>query len=214
MGKRSTKQLAYLSEHLGKFKPSADITSPFSQLDADALLSLIPLSLIMNSPRVRVEASRQREHMNKVEVGVRYGKESLAFGYLIGIAYNHLKDAREKVVGLRGLNDLQFDMLINCWVLAQLSHVFKASQLMKHTGNRKHFYKVFKELVSLGFLRHLSASEVHDITGLIVPSHMLNAKYYCLTRETDKIFDEFNLMFTRVYRDFTRNSWVNDLEAL
>ena len=60
MGKRSTKQLAYLSEHLGKFKPSADITSPFSQLDADALLSLIPLSLIMNSPRVRVEASRQR----------------------------------------------------------------------------------------------------------------------------------------------------------
>jgi hypothetical protein len=43
---------------------------------------------------------------------------------------------------------------------------------------------------------------------------MLNAKYYCLTRETDKIFDEFNLMFTRVYKDFTRNSWLNDLEAL
>lgn len=214
MGKRSIKQLAYLPEHLGKFHPSQDIDSPLSSPEAEAILSLLSLKQIMNSNRVKKEVSKQRAHIDKVNKGIRYGKESLAFGFLIGIAFNHLRDIRSKIIGLRGLNDLQFDMLINCWVLAQLSHVFKASQLMKHTGNKKHFYKVFKELVSLGFLRHLSASEVHDLTGLIVPSHMLNAKYYCLTRETDKIFDEFNLMFTRVYKDFTRNSWISDLERL
>lgn len=215
MGNRSIKQLAYLSEHLGKYRAPNDLESPLNQSEADILLSLIPLPLIMNNSRVRVSLSKQKEHMGKIESGIRYGKESLAFGYLIGIVYNHLKDIRERVIGLKGLSDYHFDCLLNCWVLSQLSGgVFKLPQLIRTKRAKKYFNSIFKDLQRYGFIVQLSPSEVHDITGLIVPSHMLSAKYYKLTRECDKAMDEFNLMFARVYKDFTRNSWLSDLERL
>lgn len=215
MGKRSIKQLAYLSEHIGKYRASNDLESPLNQSEANIMLSLIPMPLIMNNPRVRTAISQQKQHNRRIDVGIRYGKESLAFGYLVGMVYNHLREIREKVVGLRGLSDYHFDTLINCWVLAQLSGgVFKLSQLIKTKRAKKYFNTIFKDLQRYGLIQQLTASEVHDITGLVVPSHMLSAKYYKLTRECDKTIDEFNLMFARVYKDFTRNCWVSDLERL
>lgn len=215
MGKKSIKQRAYLSEHRGNFSVETDGRERLSPSEVDEAIKHINIVDLMASNRVKEAMSRQSAYHLETMRLIQYGKESLAFGYLVGMVYNRLKDYRERIQGLKGMSDHHFDIVINRWVVSQFSHgVFKASQLIKHTKNAKHIRKTIKEVERFGLIVPLTAVEVNTLTGLVVSPHAFASKYYRLSRETNKMIDEFNLMFARVYKDFTRNCWLSDLERL
>lgn len=215
MGKKSLKERAYMVEPIGKCSYPMP-TDSMTRDEALALLDSIPIRYIMDCKKVKNALERRDAKVKAVSEGVVYGKQSLAFGYLVSMVLKYLWDVRSKVEGLRGLTDRHFEILLNAWVVCSLNDgVFKRSQLLKlKKTDKKYFAQLFRELLYFGHFVELSALEVNNYTNKIVSPHAFAHRFYRLSRETSNALDEFNVLFAKIYKDATTNFWQNDLEKL
>lgn len=212
----------YTKHPKGKFSAPDSIPAILSPDDYQTILSSIPLKYILHDPRVKVTMVRQREHRQEIEDNVRSGKESLAFGYLVGLI---LPSVVDKVQGsalspFRSLSGHHVHMLICVWVVGQLhGGVVRLGQILPYTKKESsiHRRKVLNDLISLGHVQELNHIEVHERSGKVLKPIFANTnttKHYALTRLGEKLCDEFNSMFSKVHSKTLGEFWVSALEKL
>jgi hypothetical protein len=217
MREKSKKQRAYLKETLAPNRYPMDVDTNLSEKECHSLLDSMPIKWVMNNTRIHNVMSQRSHNQRTKDRGLIFGKQSLAFGYLVGMYYGSSKHlAKSKVKGLSQLSEYQFDILLDAWIVQTLnSGVFCRPQLVNSNyQTRESFNDNIQALVHLGLVEVLTHAQVHTITGLIIPSKSFNKKYYRLRREALAIIDEFNLLFAQSYEKHTKRCWLDDLEAL
>jgi hypothetical protein len=212
----------YTEHPKGKFSAPDSVPVILSPDDYKAILSSIPLKYIMDDPRVKVTMVRQRAHRQEVDAGVLLGKQSLAFGYLVGMVFPAVveKVQSSALSPFRSLTNHHVHMLVSLWVVGQLhGGVVRIGQILPYTKKDSPAYrrKVLNELISLGHVQELNHLEVHERSGKVLKPIFANTnttKHYALTRLGDKLCDEFNAMFSRVHSKTLGEFWVSALEKL
>jgi hypothetical protein len=203
---------------LGNYKTIEDM--PLS--NTSHLLASIPLKDILADERVKCAMYKRDKHRDEVSRGVRLGKESLAFGYLVGLILPSVvaKVQSSALSPFRSLTSHHVHVIICIWVTQQLNEgVARLGQLLpynkKDTTTQRR--KVLSDLISLGLVEELNHLDVHARSGKVLKpifSNTNTTKHYALTRLGERLCDEFNAMFSKVHSKAIGEFWISSLDKL
>lgn len=208
----------YVEHPLGNYKTIEDM--PLS--NTSHLLASIPLKDILADERVKCAMYKRDKHRDEVSRGVRLGKESLAFGYLVGLILPSVvaKVQSSALSPFRSLTSHHVHVIICIWVTQQLNEgVARLGQLLpynkKDTTTQRR--KVLSDLISLGLVEELNHLDVHARSGKVLKpifSNTNTTKHYALTRLGERLCDEFNAMFSKVHSKAIGEFWISSLDKL
>jgi len=212
----------YSKHPKGKFRTSDEVESVMPSAEYKTLLASIPIKYILDDDRVKTAMYRRQCHREEVNEAIRVGKQSLAFGYLVGMVMPSViaKVQTSSLCPYRSLTNYHIHMIIGMWVTQQLNDgVARLSQILPYTKkdsltNRR---KVLADLISLGFVEELNHLDVHARSGKVLKpifSSTNMTKHYALTRLGEKLTDEFNSMFTKVHAKLIGDFWMSSLDKL
>ena len=212
----------YTSNPLGKFHSPDDVAVLLTSPEYKAILSAIPLKYLMNDERVKTTLVRRDKHRDEVSKGVRLGKESLAFGYLVGLILPSVvsKVQSSALSPFRSLTAHHIHVLLCVWVVQQLNDgVARLGQILPYNKKESSTQrrKVLGELISLGYVEELNHLDVHSRSGKVLKPIFNNSnttKHYALTRLGDRLCDEFNAMFSKAHSKAIGEFWISSLDKL
>lgn len=212
----------YSGNPKGKFRSPDDVAVLLSPPEYRTILSSIPLKYIMDDPRVKTTMLRRDKHREEVSRGIQVGKQSLAFGYLVGLVLPSViaKVQASSLSPFRSLTNYHIHMILCLWVIQQLNDgVARLGQILPYnkkdtTTNRR---KVLAELIGLGLVDELNYLDVHARSGKVLKpifSSTNKTKHYALSRLGEKLTDEFNAMFSKLHAKAIGEFWMSSLEKL
>jgi hypothetical protein len=213
-----SKESIYVEHPLGNYS-SPDEVGLVSSPD---VLASIPLKDILADERVKCAMYKRDKHRDEVSKGVRLGKESLAFGYLVGMVLPSVvaKVQSSALSPFRSLTSHHIHALMCIWVVQQLNDgVVRLGQILPYNKkdsatNRR---KVLADLVSLGYVEELNHLDVHARSGKVLKPIFHNSnttKHYALTRLGERLCDEFNSMFSKSHSKIIGEFWISSLDKL
>lgn len=208
----------YVEHPLGNHKTIEDI--PLS--NTSHLLASIPLKDILADERVKCAMYKRDKHRDEVSKGVRLGKESLAFGYLVGMVLPSVvaKVQSSALSPFRSLTAHHIHALMCVWVVQQLNDgVARLGQILPYNKKESSTQrrKVLADLISLGYVEELNHLDVHARSGKVLKAIFHNSnttKHYALTRLGERLCDEFNAMFSKMHSKAIGEFWVSSLDKL
>jgi hypothetical protein len=216
-----TIESTYTEHPKGKFRASDEVPC-LPSIDYASILSSIPLKYLMNDERVKTTLVRRDKHRDEVSRGVRLGKESLAFGYLVGLILPSVvaKVQSSALSPFRSLTSHHVHVILCIWVTQQLNEgVARLGQILpynkKDTTTQRR--KVLGDLISLGFVEELNHLDVHARSGKVLKPIFNNSnttKHYALTRLGERLCDEFNAMFSKMHSKTIGEFWISSLDKL
>jgi hypothetical protein len=176
----------------------------------------------MNDARVKTTLVRRDKHRDEVSKGVRLGKESLAFGYLVGMVLPSVvsKVQSSALSPFRSLTSHHVHALLCVWVVQQLNEgVCRLGQILPYTKRESSSQRrnILADLVSLGYVEELNHLDVHARSGKVLKAIFHNSnttKHYALTRLGERLCDEFNAMFSKAHAKAIGEFWVSSLDKL
>jgi len=212
----------YSKHPKGKFRASDEVPSILPSTEYKTLLASIPIKHILNDDRVKTAMYRRQCHREEVNTAVMVGKQSLAFGYLVGMVMPSVvsKVQTSALSPFRSLTSHHIHLILGMWVIQRLNDgVARLSQLLPYNKkdtmtNRR---KVLSELISLGLVEELNHLDVHARSGKVLKpiiSSTNKTKHYALTRLGEKLTDEFNSMFAKVHAKLIGEFWMSSLDKL
>jgi hypothetical protein len=212
----------YSKHPKGKHRASDEVESVLPSAEYKALLSSIPIKHILNDDRVKTAMFRRQCHREEVNEGIRLGKESLAFGYLVGLILPSVvsKVQSSALSPFRSLTSHHIHSLMCIWVVQQLNDgVARLGQILPYNKKESSTQrrKVLGELISLGYVEELNHLDVHARSGKVLKPIFNNSnttKHYALTRLGERLTDEFNAMFSKAHSKAIGEFWISSLDKL
>jgi len=213
-----SKESIYVEHPLGNYSSPEES----GLLSSPDVLASIPLKDILADERVKCAMYKRDKHRDAVAKNIRSGKESLAFGYLVGMVMPSVisKVQTSSLSPFRSLTNYHIHMILGMWVVQQLNDgVARLSQILPYTKkdsltNRR---KVLADLISLGLVEELNHLDVHARSGKVLKpiiSSTNKTKHYALTRLGEKLTDEFNSMFSKMHAKLIGDFWTSSLDKL
>ena len=197
------------------FVPSEPIPSHPSHTD---MLNSIPLKTIVSNQRIKDYMSDQAKRRDKRVRSIERGKQSLAFGYLVGLVYPFIVNKVRKSPSspFNGLTPYQIHVVLSVWIVCLLNEdgLCSSSQILAHKDkpNRRFVNMTIQHLESVGILRAVDDTELHRISGKI--RYFNNSKYLVLSSLGNRLVDEFNDIFSKVWLKMVGDTWLSTLEKL
>lgn len=188
----------------------------------EGILASIPLKDILADERVKCAMYKRDKHREEVSRNIRLGKESLAFGYLVGLILPSViaKVQSSALSPFRSLSGHHVHLILAMWVAQQLNDgVVRFGQLLPYNKRESSSQrrKVLSDLISLGYVEELNHLDVHARSGKVLKPIFQNTnttKHYALTRLGERLCDEFNAMFSKVHSKAIGEFWISALEKL
>jgi hypothetical protein len=212
----------YTKHPKGKHRASDEVESVMPSDEYKTLLASIPIKYILDDDRVKTAMYRRQCHREEVNEAIRVGKESLAFGYLVGMVMPSVisKVQTSALSPFRSLTSHHIHVILGMWIVQQLNDgIARLSQILPYNKkdtmtNRR---KVLSELIGLGLVEELNHLDVHARSGKVLKpiiSSTNMTKHYALTRLGEKLTDEFNAMFGTVHAKAIGGFWMSSLDKL
>lgn len=186
------------------------------------VLASIPLKDILADERVKCAMYKRDKHRDAVARNIRSGKESLAFGYLVGMVMPSVvaKVQSSALSPFRSLTSHHVHVLLSVWVVQQLNQgVVRLGQVLPYTKKESSTQrrKVLADLISLGLVEELNHLDVHARSGKVLKPIFNNSnttKHYAITRLGERLCDEFNAMFSKAHSKIIGEFWISSLDKL